>query len=96
MKHACSYAATHAASLADPAAFWLRQAQQLPWDTPPQQALTQDANGFYRWFRGGELNTSFLCLDYHVQQGRGQQPALIYDSPVTNTLRTYTYASCWT
>ena len=92
MKPACSYAATHAASLADPAAFWLRQAQLLHWDTPPQEVLTQDANGFYRWFRGGELNTSFLCLDFHVQQGRGEQAALIYDSPVTNTLRTYTYA----
>ena len=92
MKPACSYAATHAASLADPAAFWLKQARQLHWDTPPTQALYRDAKGFYRWFQGGELNTAFLCLDYHVQQGRGSQPALIYDSPVTNTLRTYTYA----
>ena len=92
MKPACSYAATHAASLADPAAFWLRQAQQLPWHTAPAEAVGQDENGAHRWFRGGELNTSFLCLDYHVQQGRGGQSALIYDSPVTNTLRTYTYA----
>ncbi|ALW86234.1 propionate--CoA ligase [Hymenobacter sedentarius] len=92
MKPACSYAATHAASLADPAAFWLRQAAHLHWDTPPTRPLSQDAQGFYRWFEGGELNTSFLCLDYHVQHGRGAQPALIYDSPVTNTLRTYTYA----
>ncbi|MBF9238990.1 AMP-binding protein [Hymenobacter sp. BT683] len=91
MKPACSYAATHAASLADPAAFWLAQAQQLQWDTPPGEALFQDANGFYRWFKKGTLNTSFLCLDFHVQHGRGQQPALIYDSPVTNTQRTYTY-----
>ena len=92
MKTACSYAATHAASLADPAGFWAAQAQHLAWDKPFAEALSQDENGTHRWFRGGELNTSFLCLDAHVQQGRGEQPALIYDSPVTNTLRTYTYA----
>ncbi|MDB5233209.1 MAG: prpE [Hymenobacter sp.] len=92
MKPACSYAATHAASLADPAGFWAAQAAHLHWDKPPTKPLSCDAEGTYRWFEGGELNTSFLCLDYHVQQGRGAQPALIYDSPVTNTLRTYTYA----
>ena len=92
MKTACSSAATHAASLADPAGFWAAQAQHLAWDKPFAEALSQDENGTHRWFRGGELNTSFLCLDAHVQQGRGEQPALIYDSPVTNTLRTYTYA----
>ncbi|WP_460502891.1 AMP-binding protein, partial [Hymenobacter agri] len=89
---ACSYAATHAASLADPAGFWAAQAQHLAWDKSFTQALSQDENGTYRWFRGGELNTCFLCLDYHVHHGRADQPALIYDSPVTNTLRTYTYA----
>ncbi|WP_310397242.1 AMP-binding protein [Hymenobacter sp.] len=92
MKPACSYAATHAASLADPAGFWSAQASHLHWDKLPTEPLSQDASGAYRWFRGGELNTSFLCLDHHVQQGRGAQAALIWDSPVTNTLRTYTYA----
>jgi propionyl-CoA synthetase len=92
MKRACSYAATHAASLAHPAGFWMAQAAKLHWDKQPAEPLSRDANGADRWFSGGELNTSFLCLDYHVQQGRGAQKALIYDSPVTNTLRTYTYA----
>ncbi|GAA4024414.1 propionyl-CoA synthetase [Hymenobacter glaciei] len=92
MKPACSYAATHAASLANPAGFWAAQAQHLAWDRPFAEALSQDENGTYHWFRGGQLNTSFLCLDAHVQQGRGNQSALIYDSPVTSTLRTYTYA----
>jgi len=91
MKPACSYAATHAASLADPAAFWLSQAQQLSWHTPPTVPLSQEANGAYRWFPDAQLNTSFLCLDHHVEQGRGDQLALIFDSPVTNTVRTYTY-----
>ena len=92
MKPACSYAATHAASLANPAGFWAAQAAHLQWDKAPTQPLSQEVNGAYRWFRGGELNTSFLCLDYHVQHGRGDQPALIFDSPVTNTVRSYTYA----
>jgi len=92
MKPACSYAATHAASLANPAGFWAIQAQHLHWYKPSRQPLSQDEDGFYRWFKGGELNTCFLCLDYHVAHGRADQPALIYDSPVTNTQRTYTYA----
>ena len=92
MKPACSYAATHAASLADPAGFWAKQAQLLAWHTPPIEALSRDENGFYRWFKGGKLNTSYLCLDEQVRQGRGEQAALIFDSPVTNTQRTYSYA----
>ena len=92
MKPACSYACSFAASLADPASFWKAQAGQLHWDKKPVEPLSRDANGAYRWFVGGELNTSFLCLDYQVQQGRGEQAALIYDSPVTNTVRPYTYA----
>ncbi|HEX8503743.1 MAG TPA: propionyl-CoA synthetase [Hymenobacter sp.] len=92
MKPACSYASTHAASLANPAGFWAAQARHLHWTKEPTQALSRDEQGTHRWFRDGTLNTAFLCLDYHVQNGRGDQPALIYDSPVTNTLRTYTYA----
>ncbi|MFD1470168.1 AMP-binding protein [Hymenobacter caeli] len=93
MKTACSYAVMHAASLADPAAFWLAQARYLAWHRPPTAALSQDeANGAHRWFAGGTLNTAYLCLDHHVAQGRGPQKALIYDSPVTQTLSTYTYA----
>ncbi|UOQ96069.1 AMP-binding protein [Hymenobacter sp. 5317J-9] len=92
MKRACSYAAAHAASLADPAGFWACQAAHLHWHKVPRQVLSQDENGHFRWFADGELNTAALCLDYHVQHGRADQPALIYDSPVTHTLRTYTYA----
>ena len=87
-----SYAAAHAASLADPAAYWLRQARELAWHTPPTQGLSRDADGADRWFADGRLNTSYLCLDAQVAAGRGPQAALIYDSPVTNTQRTYSYA----
>ncbi|AIZ65131.1 propionyl-CoA synthetase [Hymenobacter sp. DG25B] len=88
-----TYAAAHAASLADPDAFWAVQARQLQWfQEPPRPVLSQDADtGFYRWFRGGQLNTAYLCLDYHVANGRAGQVALVYDSPVTQTLRRYTY-----
>jgi len=93
MKPACSYAATYAASLADPAGFWLAQARQLAWHRLPIGALSQDeANGAHRWFADGTLNTAYLCLDHHVAQGRGPQAALIFDSPVTGTVRTYSYA----
>ncbi len=92
MKPARSYAVMHATRLAGPAGFWSAQGGRLHWDKKPTQALRQDANGAHRWFRGGELNTSFLCLYHHVQHGRGAPKALIFDSPVTQTLRTYTYA----
>jgi len=91
-KRACSYAATHAASLADPAGFWAAQAARLPWHTPPTEAPRPDETGATHWFGGGRLNTCYLCLDRHVAEGRGAQAALLYDSPVTNTTRAYTYA----
>ncbi|SDX59689.1 AMP-binding protein [Hymenobacter psychrophilus] len=89
-----TYAADYAASLADPAGFWAGQAARLAWyHDPPRPVLSQDeGTGFYRWFRGGRLNTSWLCLDFHVANGRADQPALHYDSPVTGTRRSYTYA----
>ncbi|GAA3917188.1 AMP-binding protein [Hymenobacter algoricola] len=86
------YAAAHAASLADAATFWAAQARQIHWFRLPEETLSTDENGFYRWFRGGRLNTCFLALDYHLEQGRGAQTALIYDSPVTGTKARYTYA----
>jgi propionyl-CoA synthetase len=92
MTRACSYAATYAASLVHPAGFWATQAARLPWHKKPVAAPRQEASGATRWFEDGELNTCYLCLDHHVAQGRGQQAALLYDSPVTNTQRTYTYA----
>ncbi len=69
----------------------MEQAGKIDWFTPPNQALTQNERGFYRWFKGGTLNTSYLALDYHVIHGRAEQPALIWDSPVTGKQKTYTY-----
>ncbi|MGP7733600.1 propionyl-CoA synthetase [Oceanimonas smirnovii] len=74
-----------------PEVFWKQQAQQLDWFTFPQTILSQDEHGIERWFADGELNTAHLALDYHVAQGRGDQIALIYDSPVTGKKARYTY-----
>jgi propionyl-CoA synthetase len=86
-----SYAAAYERSLSDPARFWAEAARDIRWRTPPERILDDGAAPFYRWFTGGELNTCENALDRHVEQGRADQPALIYDSPVTATQRTFTY-----
>lgn len=75
----------------DPEAFWLKEAARLDWHTPPQIGHNQDQEGLSHWFSDGLMNTSYLALDHHVHQGRGEQTALIYDSPVTNTKRKISY-----
>ncbi len=79
-------------SIQDPAAFWKEQSEQLAWFNAPTSILHNVDNERYEWFRDGQLNTSFLCLDYHVQQGRAQQHALIYHSAVNNTIEHFSYA----
>jgi acyl-coenzyme A synthetase/AMP-(fatty) acid ligase len=87
-----TYEQVYRRSLEYPEDFWWEQAQQIHWfHQPPRPILSQDYEGLYRWFRGGKLNTSYLALDYHLENGRGDQPALIYDSPVTQTKQTITY-----
>ncbi|CCQ12123.1 Acetyl-coenzyme A synthetase [Pseudoalteromonas luteoviolacea B = ATCC 29581] len=71
--------------------FWLTQATQLPWYSVPKTGCRQDKDGLHHWFPDGELNTAYMALDYHVENGRGQQLALIYDSPVTQTKQQFTY-----
>ena len=72
-------------SIENPEKFWRKQAELIKWYEFPDTILSEDENGFYRWFKGGKLNTSYLLLDHHVECGRGDQTALIYDSPVTNS-----------
>jgi acyl-coenzyme A synthetase/AMP-(fatty) acid ligase len=86
-----TYTTAYNRSIADPEGFWMEQAQQLRWYQKPQKALSTDENGFYRWFKGGKLNTCYLALDAHIEAGRGEQIALIYDSPVTQTVQKFTY-----
>ncbi|MFR9806390.1 propionyl-CoA synthetase [Pseudonocardia sp. RS010] len=80
------------ASVEDREGFWLRAAEALDWHTAPTKALDDENPPFYRWFPDGEINVAHNALDRHVDAGRGEQAALIYDSPVTDTKRTYTYA----
>ncbi|TQM39098.1 propionyl-CoA synthetase [Pseudonocardia cypriaca] len=80
------------ASVEDPEGFWLGAAQAIDWHVAPTRALDASRPPFYRWFPDGELNVCHNALDRHVDAGRGDQAALIYDSPVTGTQRTYTYA----
>ena len=79
------------ASIADPTAFWADAARAVTWTREPQRVLDDSNPPFYRWFPDGELNTCANALDRHVDGGRAEQPALIYDSPVTGSQRTYTY-----
>ncbi|WDE04857.1 propionyl-CoA synthetase [Thalassomonas viridans] len=79
------------ASIDDPAAFWQEKSSLIQWYKKPSKTLSRDENGHYLWYADGELNSSYLALDYHVENGRGEQTALIYDSPVTNTYRQFTY-----
>src|SRR5665648_101086 len=87
-----NYARAHRSSIEDPEGFWGEAARGIDWITPPRQVLDDSRPPFYRWFQGGQLNTCFNALDRHVIAGRGDQPALHYDSPVTGTSRTLTYA----
>jgi len=81
----------HRRSIADPAGFWSEQAEQLHWHRRWDQALDSSRAPLYRWFAGGRFNTCYNALDRHVENGRADQAALIYDSPVTGTVRSYSY-----
>ena len=86
-----NYAWSHAHSIAEPEAFWAEQAQQVAWYQAPQQTLETRADGTHGWFADGRLNSSYLALDYQIEQGRGDQTALIYDSPVGFTQLRYSF-----
>jgi propionyl-CoA synthetase len=71
---------------------WRQAAENIHWYTPPTEILDDSNPPFYRWYPDGVTNACYNALDIHVEQGRGDQAALIYDSPVTDTKRTYSYA----
>lgn len=87
-----AYKDEYTRSTQSPDEFWLQQAKEIEWYCMPSTACTVANNGYYEWFKGGTLNTSYLALDHHVKAGRGDKPALIYDSPVTHTTQTFTYS----
>ncbi|KAK1750601.1 hypothetical protein QBC47DRAFT_119905 [Echria macrotheca] len=85
-------------SLQDPESFWSHQAEHLHWHTKPRCALARTTKSLedvehdhWEWFPGGEISTCYNCVDRHVEAGRGHEPAILYDSPVTNTKQRLTY-----
>lgn len=87
-----AYARTYRESTLSPDNFWLRAAETIDWVTPPTRALDTDAAESGRWFPDAQLNISVNALDRHVAAGAGDRAALIYDSAILGTQRTYTYA----
>jgi propionyl-CoA synthetase len=87
-----SYANTYATWRNDPEAFWMGAAQQIAWDRAPTKALFAENAPMYEWFSDGLVNTCYNAVDRHVDAGRGDQAAIIYDSPVTGSQRTLTYS----
>jgi propionyl-CoA synthetase len=83
----------YAAWKRDPEAFWAEAARAIDWYRPWDKVFDPYAGQYGRWFTGAQCNTAWNCLDRHVEAGRAEQKALIYDSPVTQTTRVYTYAA---
>ena len=86
-----AYEAAYRKWLTDPEAFWSQAAESVHWYRRWDTILDSSNAPFYSWFSGALVNTCYNLLDVHVAKGRAEQPALIYDSPVTNTIKTYTY-----
>jgi propionyl-CoA synthetase len=87
-----TYDEVFARSISEPAVFWGEAASLVDWFSRPQQVLDDSRPPFYRWFPDATLNTCYNALDRHVVRGMADQPAIIYDSPVTGTRRSITYA----
>tara|TARA_R110002073_G_scaffold100197_9_gene228338 strand:+ start:80 stop:1972 length:1893 start_codon:yes stop_codon:yes gene_type:complete len=87
-----SYADTYRQSIDDPNGFWLEQAKAIDWDKAPDQALFSDRAPIFEWFKDAQVNTCWNAVDRHVAAGRGNQNAIIYDSPISHTKQEITYA----
>ncbi len=85
------YEIAYKQSIKDPDTFWAKAAEDCHWYKKWDKVLDASNKPFYRWFTGGELNTCYNAVDYHIDNGRGEQNAIIYDSPVTGTIKKYTY-----
>lgn len=90
------YHAEYEASLQDPESYWLKAAEAIDWDVAPTQALFERGNHMYEWFADARVNTCYNAIDRHVENGRADQAAIIYDSPITGTKSSITYAQLQT
>src|SRR5690242_9430529 len=86
------YDQVYARSIHDPIDFWAETAEEIHWYKKWDKVLDESNKPFYRWFTGGEVNTCYNAIDRHVANGRGSQTALIYDSPVTHTIQSFTFS----
>uniref|UniRef100_A0A7C4W202 Propionyl-CoA synthetase n=1 Tax=Desulfatirhabdium butyrativorans TaxID=340467 RepID=A0A7C4W202_9BACT len=86
------YVEAYTQSIQDPNGFWAGPAADCHWYKKWDKVLDDSNKPFYRWFTGGVVNTCYNALDFHIENGRGNQAAIIYDSPVTNTIKTFTYS----
>jgi propionyl-CoA synthetase len=86
-----AYQKAYDESIQNPEEFWGKAAEEIHWIKKPTKVLDASNKPFYRWFVGGEINTCYNAVDRHVEAGRGDQTAIIYDSPVTNTIKKISY-----
>lgn len=86
-----NYIDFYSESLKNPEAFWEQQMNKIEWHTKPTTILSKNDSDYPVWFKDGELNLCYLAVDKHVQDGFGEQTAIIYDSPVTQTIKKYTF-----
>lgn len=86
-----NYQEIYSKSIAQPSEFWQAQANQIAWYHKPTSILGKDQYNYPQWFADGKLNVSYLCIDKHIEDGHGEQTAIIYDSPVTQTKTAITY-----
>ncbi|HKK30911.1 MAG TPA: propionyl-CoA synthetase [Alphaproteobacteria bacterium] len=85
------YAEVHARSLRDPNGFWGEAAEAVDWFKKPEFILDDRNPQHPRWFTGGETNACYNGIDRHVEAGRGEQAAMIYDSPITGTIKSLSF-----
>ncbi len=90
------YHAEYDAWKSDPENYWLNAAQAIDWDVAPTRALFERGNNIYEWFSEARVNTCYNAVDRHVENGRGDQVAIIHDSPITNSQSKITYAELQT
>ena len=87
-----SYEEVYEGWRSDPEKFWMDAAKAIDWFSAPEKAFSPDSGVYGRWFEGATCNTSYNCLDRHVEAGRGEMTALIWDSPITGKKKSYSYA----
>ena len=91
-----TYADVYASWKSDPEGFWMQAAGAIDWHNAPSRALTDKGDGLYEWFADGMVNTCWNAVDRHVEAGRGEQVAIIHDSPITDSITRITYAELQT